>query len=187
MGNSALATAVWFTPMAVGGMILATVGGFTLHLLPGRVLLIISGLGNLASVLFFALIPEGGNYWAFVFPAMLGCTIGVDITYLVSNIFITTNVPRHRQGLAGAWINTLLFLGISVFLGFADLAVSEDQKRNPDGQGHRVAFWFAVACATVALSLFATIDLGKAESDLTVEEREAKQTRSGTATPAVSV
>jgi len=159
-----------------------------LHLLPGRVLLIISGLGNLVSVLLFALIPEeGGNYWAFVFPAMLGCTIGVDITYLVSNIFITTNVPRHRQGLAGALINTLLFLGISVFLGFADLAVSEDQKRNPNGQGHRVAFWFATACAVIALGLFATIDLGKAESDLTVEEREAKQTQSGTATPSVSV
>ncbi|KAK1751529.1 aminotriazole resistance protein [Echria macrotheca] len=175
MGASALQTAVWFTPMAAGGMVLATIGGFTLHLLPGRVLLIISGFGSLACVLLFALIPKNGNYWAFVFPAMIGATVGVDITYLVSNIFITTNVPRHRQGLAGALINSLLFLGISFFLGLADLAVSEDQKAHPDGEGHKVAFWFATASAAVALAIFATIDLGKAESDLTVEEREKRQ------------
>jgi len=176
MGASALQTAVWFTPMAVGGVVLATIGGFTLHLLPGRVLLIISGCGSLACVLLFALIPKDGGYWAFVFPAMIGATVGVDITYLVSNIFITTNVPRHRQGLAGALINSLLFLGISFFLGLADLAVSEDQKNHPDGEGHKVAFWFATAAAVVALAIFATIDLGKAESDLTVEEREKRQT-----------
>jgi len=168
-------TAVWFAPMAAGGIILATIGGFTMHLLPGRVLLIISGLGSILSVLMFAVIPEDGNYWAFVFPSMVGATIGVDITYLVSNTFITTNVPRHRQGLAGALINSLLFLGISFFLGFADLAVSGDQKRNPGGEGHKVAFWFATACAIVTLIIFATIDLGKAESELTVEERERIQ------------
>ncbi|KAK5655333.1 hypothetical protein OQA88_5900 [Cercophora sp. LCS_1] len=176
MGASALKTAVWFTPMAAGGMVLATIGGFTLHLLPGRVLFVLSGLGSIASVLLFALIPDNANYWAFVFPAMIGSTVGVDITYLVSNVFITNNVPRHRQGLAGALINTLLFLGISFFLGLADLAVSEHEKRNPGGEPHRVAFWFATACAAVSLVIYVTIDIGKAESDLTVEEKAKRNT-----------
>jgi len=177
MHASALKTAVWFSPMAAGGIILATVGGFTLHLLPGRVVLIISGIGSIASVLLFAVIPENGSYWAFVFPAMVGATVGVDITYLVSNTFITTNVPRHRQGLAGGLINSLLFLGISFFLGLADLAVSEDEKRNPNGEGHKVAFWFATACAGVTFLIFLTIKMPKAKSELTIEEREARDAK----------
>lgn len=174
MGESALKTAVWFAPMAAGGIILATVGGFTLHLLPGRLLLVISAAGFLACTLLFAFVPIDANYWAYIFPAMLGSTIGVDITFIVSNVFITTNVARERQGIAGALINSLLFVGISFFLGLADLAVAEDEKRGGT-EGHKVAFWFATACAAVVMLIFATIDLGKAEAELTVEERMQKE------------
>lgn len=171
MGRSSLTTAVWFAPMAIGGIFLATVGGFTLHLLPGRLLLIISALGSLACVLLFAFMPSDANFWAWVFPAMLGSTIGIDITFVVSNVFITTNIARHRQGLAGGLINSLLFLGISFFLGLSDLAVSEDEKRGGK-EGHKVAFWFATGCAAVVLLIFMTIKVGKAEADLTLEEKE---------------
>ena len=171
MGRSALTTAVWFAPMAIGGIFLATVGGFTLHLLPGRLLLIISALGSLMCVLLFAFMPSDANFWAWVFPAMLGATLGVDITFVVSNVFITTNIARHRQGLAGGLINSLLFLGISFFLGLSDLAVSEDEKRGGK-EGHKVAFWFATACAAVVLLIFMTLKVGKAEADLTLEEKQ---------------
>jgi len=161
--------------MAAGGFILACISGFTLHLLPGRILLIISGTGSTLSVLLFALVPaEGSNlYWKYIFTAMTCATIGVDITYLVTNIFITNNVPRHRQGLAGGLINSVLFLGISFFLGLADLAVSEQEKRHHEegDEPHRVAFWFAVACAATSLIIFSTIKIGKAKSELTLDER----------------
>lgn len=170
MGASALKTATWFAPMAAGGIILATLGGFTLHLLPGRLLLIISGLGFLATCILFALAPQDANYWAYIFPAMVGSTIGVDITFIVSNVFITTNISRDRQGAAGGLITSLLFLGISFFLGLADLAVAEDEKRGGT-QGHRVAFWFATACSAVVAIIFSTIKIGKAEAELTMEER----------------
>jgi hypothetical protein len=71
MGQSPLLTAVWFAPMAAGGIALATLGGFTLHLLPGSILLVISGLGSLTTMLLFAFMPEDPSsktYWAFVFP-----------------------------------------------------------------------------------------------------------------------
>jgi len=164
-------TAVWFVPMAAGGMILATVGGFTLHLLPGRILLLISGIGSVLSVLLFAVIKKEASYWAFVFPAMVCGTIGVDITFLVTNIFITTNLPKSRQGLAGGLVYSVLFLGISFFLGLADLAVAENKKREGKTD-FSIAFWLATACAVVALAIFSTIKLGKAESEYTVEERE---------------
>lgn len=37
---------------------------------------------------------------------------------------------------------------------------------------YKAAFWFGVACAGVALVFLLFIKMGKAESDLTVEEKE---------------
>ncbi|PSS08941.1 hypothetical protein M430DRAFT_109331 [Amorphotheca resinae ATCC 22711] len=168
---NALQTATWFAPMAAGGLILAMAGGFTLHLLPGKVLLVLSGIGFIVSVLLFAIIPENPNYWAYIFPAMIGATLGVDVTYSVSNVFITTNLPKHRQGLAGALINSVLFLGISFFLGFADLAVTSTAHLGLRGS-YKVAFWFGVGCAAVSLILITLfVDVGRAKSDLTIEEK----------------
>lgn len=174
---SPLLTAVWFAPMAAGGILLATVGGFTMHVLPGQVLLIIAGLGGLAQMLLFALIPDHVDsriFWAFVFPAMVGATLNIDVTYNVSNVFITTNVPRHRQGVAGAVIFSLVFLGTSFFLGVADVAVAETRWMGTE-QSYRVAFWFGTGIAGVALAFFCFIRIGLAKSQLLIEEMEALQ------------
>lgn len=172
MGYSIMNTALAFVPMAAGGIILATVGGFTLHLLPGRMLLLISGAGNVLSVLLFALIPDGGSYWAWILPAMLCATIGVDITYNVTNVFITTNIPQKHQGAAGALINSLLFLPISLFLGLADVVAASYEWKG-EMASYKAAFYFGTGCAGCALLLFHFIDTGKAESQLRVEEKEA--------------
>jgi MFS family permease len=158
--------------MCVGGLILVSAGGLVLHLLPGRILLLISGAAFILSTLLFAILPMEFNYWAYVFPAMICATLGIDITYNVSNIFLTTSMPKHRQGLAGAFMNSLLFLGIAVFLSFADLAVSETEERGLR-QSYRIAFWLATALASMGLILmFLGVKIGKASSDLTIEERE---------------
>jgi len=171
-GASPLLTAAWFTPMCVGGLILATVGGLILHLLPGRILLLISGTAYILSTLLFAILPVDFNYWAYIFPAMICATLGIDITYNVANIFITTSLPKARQGLAGSFMNSLLFLGIAVFLSFADLAVSETEERGRRGS-YKVAFWLATALAGAGLVImFLGVKIGKAKSDLTLDERE---------------
>lgn len=172
VGAGPLLTTAWFTPMCIGGLILATVGGLVLHLLPGRILLLISGTAYVMSTLLFAILPESFNYWAYIFPAMLCATLGIDITYNVSNIFITTSMPKRRQGLAGAFMNSLLFLGIAVFLSLADLAVSETEHRGQRAS-YKVTFWMATALAGAGLIvLFLGVKIGKASSDLTHEERE---------------
>lgn len=178
MGVPALQAAAWFAPMAVGGIILSTVGGLLLHLLPGRLLLLISGSGHVLCTLLFALIPldagTGKDYWAFIFPAMIGATVAIDITYNVSNIFITTNLPRSRQGQAGALINSLLFLGISFFLGLADLAVAGTRYLG-EAQSYKVAFWMALGFAALVMIGFLFLDIGAAKSELTAEERERQK------------
>ncbi|XDG06657.1 hypothetical protein ABKA04_006272 [Annulohypoxylon sp. FPYF3050] len=166
-----LLAAVWFAPMAAGGIIITLVGGFTLHRLSGTILLILSGTGLVLCSLLFALIPDHPNYWAWVFPAMVCSTIGIDIGFNVSSIFITTNVPRDRQGLAGACISGLSYLGTSFFLGWADFAVTTESNHGLSGS-YKIAFWFAVGCgAVVILLILGFIRIGRAKSDLTVEEK----------------
>ncbi|CAO2652021.1 Nn.00g003040.m01.CDS01 [Neocucurbitaria sp. VM-36] len=172
VGASPLLTTAWFTPMCIGGLILATIGGFILHLLPGRILLLISGTAYILCALLFAIVPVDFSYWAYIFPSMICATLGIDVTYNVSNIFITTSMPKARQGLAGAFINSLLFLGIAVFLSFADLAVSETEDKG-QRESYKIAFWLATALAGAGLIImFLGVKIGKAKSELTLEERE---------------
>ncbi|EMD58837.1 hypothetical protein GGP41_000644 [Bipolaris sorokiniana] len=172
VGASSLLTAAWFTPMCIGGLILATVGGLVLHLLPGRILLLVSGAAFILSTLLFAIIPAEFNFWAWIFTAMICATLGIDITYNVANIFITTSLPKARQGLAGSFMNSILFLGIAVFLSLADLAVSETKERGKR-ESYKVAFWLATGIAAAALIImFLGVKIGKAKSDLTAEEKE---------------
>jgi MFS family permease len=103
---------------------------------------------------------------------MICATAGVDITFNVTNVFITTSMPKARQGLAGSLINSLLFLGISFFLGLGDLTVTMTADRG-QRQSYKVAFWFATGCAVFGLVvMFFGVKIGKASSDLTIEERE---------------
>ncbi|RAH77851.1 putative MFS multidrug transporter [Aspergillus japonicus CBS 114.51] len=176
MGASPLQVVAWTTPMAVGGLIISIVGGHILHSLSGTLLMILSGLGYLGSGLLFALIPRGGNYWAFVFPAMICGTIGIDISFNVTNIFITTNMPGERQGLAGALINCTLHMGIAVMLAFADLIQVYTEEYLNTKESYQAIFWFQVGLSGLALVLIALfVRIERAKSDLTVDEKRRLQ------------
>lgn len=172
MGASPLQVVAWFVPMALGGCIISTVGGFVLHLLPGTILIIISGISWIVAPLLFAIAPQGAVYWVYIFPAMIAATIGIDITFNVANIFITTSLPRKQQGLAGAIIMLLLQLGIAVMLGFADIVNTNTVARLGLRKSYHAVFWFEVACAAVALTILVLfVKIKKAESELTADER----------------
>ncbi|KAK7402879.1 hypothetical protein QQX98_011364 [Neonectria punicea] len=187
LNKSPMKTAAWFSPLAIGGLILALVGGFVLHLLPGRLMLIISGFGFLISVLLFALIPEDPQserflFWAYIFPAMVCGTIGVDIAFNVTNIFITTSMPRRLQAVAGALCSSLLYLGMAFWLGVGELAVTvtldHRGKENVDQREQfQIGFWTGVALAVVSLCLVVTINLGSATASLTADEQAEMERR----------
>ena len=133
--------------------------------------MIISAVGYIICVLLFAVMPENPNYWAYIFPAMIAATVGIDVTYNVSNIFITTSMPKKRQGLAGALINCIVFLGISVFLGIADIAVTATSHLGLK-ESYKVACWLGVGCAGLSLILLVGfVKIEKAKSDLTADEK----------------
>lgn len=173
MGATPLQISAWYSPMCVGGILVSILGGYVLHLVPGTLLVVLAGLGWAVPSILFAIAPVGANYWAYVFPAMVCATIGIDITFNVANIFITTNHSSQRQGLAGALINSLLYLGIAVLLAFAGFVQTQTADLGLK-RSYQSVFWYQLACAATALVVMAGfVRLRKAESELTVDEKEA--------------
>ncbi|KIX04923.1 uncharacterized protein Z518_05794 [Rhinocladiella mackenziei CBS 650.93] len=185
MGATPLQVVAWFTPMVVGGLILSTLEGFILHLVPGRWLLVISGLGAIGAQLLLALIPEGGNYWAWIFPAAILGTVGIDLSYNLMAVFITTQLPIARQGLAGGLINSVLQLGMALLLGLSDIIQSYTVEEVGLKESYKNTFWFGVAAGGASLVLILIWGkVPKAKSDLTADEklelmREATKLSSG--------
>ncbi|KAF4624390.1 hypothetical protein G7Y89_g13783 [Cudoniella acicularis] len=173
MGASPLQVVAWYVPMALGGCLISTFGGFVLHRIPGTILIILAGTSWIVAPSLFAIAPQGASYWAYIFPSMICATVGIDITFNVANIFITTSLPQKQQGLAGCVIMLLLHLGIAVCLGFADIINTYAVDRLGTRKSYHAVFWFEVACAATALIILVLfVKIKKAESELTVEERE---------------
>ncbi|KAL7924537.1 major facilitator superfamily domain-containing protein [Trichoderma austrokoningii] len=174
--KSPLITAVYFGPWAAGGLVLATTSGLILHILSGKVLIILSGISKVIAVLMFALIPDDPNYWAWIFPAMLCEAACVDVLWTVSNVFLTTSLPKNRQGLAGALISVMLFLGGAFFLAIADVAKEQFVLDGMDlKHQYKSVFWIGVGLAGLALVICFFMDLDKAGGDLTVDEKETRK------------
>ena len=175
LGAGSLQVAAWYVPMAVVGVMAAVLGGHVLHLIPGTILVMISGLGWILTSILFAVAPVGANYWAYVFPALTTASVGIDITFNVANVFITTNLPSKRQGLAGALINSLLYLGIAFLLGLADVVQTKTAKQGLR-KSYRNVFWYQLGCSATALAILVVfVRIRAAESDLTTDEKAAKE------------
>jgi hypothetical protein len=172
MSASPLQVVAWYVPLGVAGLILSVVEGFILHLVPGRVLLIISGLGAVGSQLLIALIPPGGGYWAWIFPAVILSTVGIDLSTILMTVFVTTAFPTAQQGLAGSVINSVLQLGVAFVLALTDIIQSATVDEAGLEKSYKNTFWFGVGAATASLLILAIWGkVPKASSDLTADEK----------------
>ena len=172
MSATPLQVVAWYVPLGLAGLLLAVVEGFILHLVPGRVLLIISALGALGSQLLLALIPLGGSYWAWIFPATVLSTIGIDLSTILMTVFITTTLPTAQQGLAGGMIKSVLQLGVALCLGLTDIIQSATVEGVGTGKSYKNTFWFGVGAGAMSLVLMAAWGkVPKATSDLTADEK----------------
>ena len=146
-----------------------------MHRVPGTILCGFGSIAWIVAPLLFALAPNGANYWAYFFTSMVCATLGIDITFNVSNILITSSFPKAQQGLAGSWCMILMHLGIAVLLGFADVVATFTEYQGLR-QSYKNAFWLEVACAGVALVCFmGFVRVEAAESEFTVEEKEERR------------
>lgn len=160
--------------MGLGGVVLSIIGGLILHKMPGTILLFITCIAIILASLLFAIMPQNAIYWAYIFPAMLCATIAIDLVFNVATIFFSTQLPSHQQGLAGALANVLLQLSIALLLGFADIVVSQTTYQGLK-QSYKNAFWFELACGSMALMIFAAfVRIPSAVSDMTADEKAAR-------------
>ncbi|KAF2401229.1 membrane transporter, partial [Trichodelitschia bisporula] len=186
MGGNPLQLVAWFSPMALGGCIISTVGGFVLHIIPGSVMMVVAGASWIVAPLLFAIAPVGTSYWKYAFPSMICSTLGIDITFNVTNIFITTNMPLRRQGLAGALINSILQLGIAFFLGVSEIVATNMEDKGL-AKSYKTVFWYEVGCSSLAfVVLVCFVKIKRAKSDLTVDERAALETEMEERKPAIT-
>lgn len=75
--------------MATGGCIISAMGGLFLHRIPGTFIIILAGAAWIMAPLLFAIAPSGANYWAYTFPSMICATIAIDLTFTVTNVFVS--------------------------------------------------------------------------------------------------
>lgn len=162
----------WYTPMVLGGLFLSLIEGFILHVVPGRILLIISALGAVGSQVLLAMLPDTPNYWAWIFPAMVLCTIGIDLSYTLASVFVTTQFPKARQGLAGGLLNSVLQLGVALLLGASDIIQSYTVDEVGLKQSYKNVFWLGTAAACTSVVVIAIWGgVPRAKSDLTADEK----------------
>lgn len=127
-GIQGVTLATWYTPTAVGGLILCVGSGAILHIVPVMVLFLFSAVAWIAAPLLLALCPLPMNYWAFVMPSMLCATIGIDLTFTVSVIFLTAVQPQRYQGLAGAVSSILVNLAMSFSLSISEIVAKKAES-----------------------------------------------------------
>ncbi|KAK5133683.1 hypothetical protein LTR08_007437 [Meristemomyces frigidus] len=120
-GLQGIHLALWYTPTAVGGLILCVMGGAIIHTVPIKLILLVSGAAWIAAPLLLALCPLPVNYWAFVMPSMLCATIGMDLTFTISLVFLSTIQPQRYQGLCGAVCSILVNLAMSFSLPISEI------------------------------------------------------------------
>ena len=89
MGGTPMQLVAWFTPMALGGCIISTVGGLVLHIVPGTIMIILAGVSWIIAPLLFAIAPVGASYWKYMFFSMICATIGIDASFNVVSIFVS--------------------------------------------------------------------------------------------------
>lgn len=102
-------------------------------------------------MLLLALVPVGGNYWAYIFPAMILGTMGIDLSVTLVMVFVTTQLPLARQGLAGGFVNSVLQLGMAIAIGLTDIIRTQTEPYAGQVQSYKNVFWFGVAAGGLSL------------------------------------
>lgn len=173
MGASPFQVVAWYAPLGIGGFVISLVEGFILHLVPGKVLLIISGSSAVVAQILLALIPgASASYWAWIFPAMILGTIGIDLSTILATVFVTTSVPAEQQGLAGGLVNSMLQLGVAYCLGITDIIQVATVDEQGLAKSYKNTFWAGVGVAGAALVILTIwAKVPKATSELTADEK----------------
>ncbi|KAK9319330.1 major facilitator superfamily domain-containing protein [Lipomyces orientalis] len=178
-GASAILTTAYLVPQAVCGVLVNILAAFTLHIVPGRIFMIIALTAFTVSALLWALQPIDLTYWAMAFPAICLSVVGADLAYNVANLHTLSAVPPESQSSASGIFNTVIQLTAAVGIAASTTAVEAAAKRSTHTgvqqlyDSYKAAFWFAVGISGVGLiaSLFLKVGTHGHKAAETDEEK----------------
>lgn len=174
MEKPPLLVVAWYLPIAIAGVILTTLEGLIMHVVPGQILLIFSVIGCIVAQVLLACLPPNPNYWAWIFPSTVAATIGIDLSFVCMTVFVTTKLPKARQGLAGGLINSILQLGIALVLGASDIVQALTEKKSGLEQSYKYTFYIGTGVGIVSLVIVIIRgQIPRAKSELTADDRDA--------------
>ncbi len=154
LGYSPTAAAVALLPLAIGGLIGATLAG---RLLPrtGAWLLLIAGLAvYLAGFTLMALISTDTSYWPHVFAAVVLAVTGNSITFVASNVVALAGAGPDEQSLVGGLFTTAMQVGGGLGLAVMGVvAAGRTQAAAAEPAGYQAAFWTAATLAGLGLAI----------------------------------
>lgn len=164
-------TTAYFVPMAIAGILVNVFAAMTLHIIPGRILMIMAQCGFLGASLLMAFTEPGTIYWALPFPAEILSVLGADLVYNVSTLLTINSVGEELQSRAAGIFNTITMLSAAVSLGASSSIVStkiadeSTATKQEYSDGYHYAFWFSVACSSAGLILSFFLKLGVTGGD----------------------
>lgn len=153
-----LITGIQFLPQTVVGVIVNVVIGLLIHRWPAGANI----MGLAALELFPPILVAVSNskwvYWAAVFPALCVNVIGADSLYIISNLVISREFPKAKQGLAGGVFNTTAQFGKSLGLSLSSVVsaivtknTQSDSETVASAKGYQASFWFCLGLNVLAL------------------------------------
>lgn len=191
---------LWYTPMAVSGIVFCVIGSSLLHIVPIKLLLILSGLAWIGAPLVFAVGPIPLTYWSEVLPSMICGTLGIDLTFTIAAIFLSSSQPLKFQGVAGAVSSILVNLAMSFSLPIS-LIVKEaaarhvlndtiDNEADSTVWGFRAAFIYgavSAGCGLVVCIFFVRISRSVVSGRKREDDEERPKTSSSPASTCAAV
>ncbi|RMZ67113.1 aminotriazole resistance [Pyrenophora seminiperda CCB06] len=165
---NAIMTGVHLLPMVVCGLTANFTAAVVQHRVSNKLL---TGTGAAALVVSFTLAAvqrHGDSYWAFSFPALCLCVIGVDFQFVVANMYVLSSMPLNKQSIAGSLLQTVTRLAMSVGYGIAT-AIFDAVHKSPATSGYyandpvqpyAAIFWFAATSAVLGIVLVPFLKVG---------------------------
>jgi len=144
-----------------------------MHIIPLANTLFFSGVAWIMAPLLFALAPPFSYYWNFIGPSMICITLGIDLTFTVSTVFLTSTQLPEYQSIVGAVCSVLVNMATAFSLGIAHIIYSETQKREISiSASYKWALWFATASSCIGfLICLLLVRIPKASGDLVPKGR----------------
>lgn len=175
-GYPIMVVACCFLTQPIAGILVNIFAGFTMHEIPGRILMSVGTLGFTGSTIIWATMSYHRNYFEGPFWAFILTVIGADLIYNISNRVTLSSLERKLQSRGAGTFNTIIQLSSAVALGLNSTIIMSKypaygtSQQNDDlhalFHATKYSYYFAIALAASAflVSLFLRVGvIGKKE------------------------